>query len=35
MQDKTGEVEGWGGPKAARAAIDRAARAYIQRGAEV
>jgi inorganic pyrophosphatase len=33
MADKTVTIEGWDGPKAARAAIDKAAREYIRRGA--
>ena len=33
LMDKTVEVEGWGGPKAARAAVDRAAKAYLRRAA--
>jgi len=33
MSDKKVEIEGWDGPRAARAAIHRAAEAYIRRGA--
>jgi inorganic pyrophosphatase len=33
MSSKTVTVEGWDGPKAARAAIDKAAQEYIRRGA--
>jgi inorganic pyrophosphatase len=33
MSDKDVIVEGWDGPKAARAAIEKAAQEYIRRGA--
>jgi len=33
MADKSVTVQGWDGPKAARSAIDKAARGYIRRGA--